>query len=160
MLTNTIIEKFYRENYKKLCKQARFRARDTAGVIYEEVVQEAFCRALKYKDKYDGSKTLDAWFNTILNNAAKDLGAKERLSGMSVEVEEDHISISEDYLDYDLLLDDIRSRIDALDNAEHRNILYMYFIKDMTPKEISELSEESLAKCKMVISRFKKTLRS
>ncbi len=51
----------------------RIRARGMQDADAEDVVQEAFYRAIKYKDTYNPKhQPIGAWFNTIMNNAFKD----------------------------------------------------------------------------------------
>jgi RNA polymerase sigma factor (sigma-70 family) len=62
----------------------------------EDVVQEAYTRALTYQNSYDASRPLEQWFNTILNNTTRDLKAEERRQGMNTEMTEE---IEESLLD-------------------------------------------------------------
>ena len=66
-----MIEQFYKENYNILVK--RIQARRMQECDAEDVVQEAFVRALKYADSFNPDfHEIGAWFNTILNNSFKE----------------------------------------------------------------------------------------
>lgn len=64
-----IITQHYKDNYRRLIKRMTFRAGTEWDA--EDVVQEAYARALRYQDSFDGTN-FDRWFNTILNNALRE----------------------------------------------------------------------------------------
>ena len=60
-----IIEEFYKENFDKLVVQLSRRAGSLENA--EDIVQEAFLRALTYKDAYNPKlNQFSTWFNGIL----------------------------------------------------------------------------------------------
>lgn len=75
------LEEHYKKNYRILCLRVKNRV---GGLVNaEDVVQESYCRALKYYKSFDGEQDIGAWFNTILNNASKDFAGAERRQGMA-----------------------------------------------------------------------------
>lgn len=89
MERNKALEEFFKKEYNSLVKKVLRRAGSPENA--EDVVQEAFFRATKYWDSYNPATKLGAWFSTILNNACKDKMRDERMLGMSVEFEEEHL---------------------------------------------------------------------
>jgi len=65
-----VIEDYYRKNFKRLVNISRGRAGSYHNA--EDVVQEAFTRALKYHKSYNPAMTaFDAWFSRILDNSLR-----------------------------------------------------------------------------------------
>ena len=71
-----IIEQHYRENFDRLSKQ--WGRRFDNPTIGQDVVQEAYLRAIKYFHTYDQSQKFDNWFGRILHNAYKDTRNEEQ----------------------------------------------------------------------------------
>jgi len=84
----------YNENHDTLIKKVKNRVGGEYNA--EDVVQEAYTRALTYQSSYDNSRPFAHWFSTILNNTTRDLKAEERRQGMKVEMTEE---IEESLLD-------------------------------------------------------------
>ncbi len=86
----TQLEKLYRDNRKRYVNMmSRILRHDRAGG--EDVVQEAFCRALKFYGSYDERRgKLETWFNTILFNSLRD---NQRASKGSGQEESDKLSL-------------------------------------------------------------------
>lgn len=85
---NAVVEKFYVENRDTLIKRVSFRAGGEYNA--EDVVSEAFARALKYWNSFDPKRhELGAWFSSILNNALKDFKREELQYGMCVDIDEE-----------------------------------------------------------------------
>ena len=85
------IENHYKENYGRILKRMTFRA----GGIHqaEDIVQEAYCRALKYYSELKVEE-FDRWFSMILNNAYNDYKRDE--IGLSyIEDEDEPLGLEE-----------------------------------------------------------------
>ncbi len=148
---DSVIEKFYVENYKKLVKRVYGRTRDVN--LAEDIVQEAFARALKYYDKPDN---FEFWFNTILENARKAYMNAERRSGCvdSVELEEEHLVIDESEWADDMMKR-LEAEIAAVPDESYRNLLYLVFVRGFKPREALEVVDVNTVNVRMVIKRFK-----
>ena len=69
-MRNDVIENHFRKNYKKQVGYITNRVPHKSHALAEEVVQEAYCRALKYFKGFDPTRSnFSTWFNRILNNA-------------------------------------------------------------------------------------------
>src|SRR3546814_3055187 len=65
-----IIEYHYRNNFKNLI--SRYSRQFQSHSRAEDIVQEAYTRALQYWNRYSPEQPFGAWFNGILLNCVKD----------------------------------------------------------------------------------------
>lgn len=152
-MTETI-EQFYRRTYQEHIKKVSNRV----GGVYnaEDVVQEAFARALKYWDSFDPThKTIGSWFNTILNNAAKDFSKEERMLGMCLEFDEEvYDGVAMSQTSHHML-----RKLEKLINKKTghtRELLYLYYLKGYKPREIQEVLGLNNMAIRIAVLRFKK----
>ena len=150
-MTNKIIQEHYEKNYGKLIKRMTFRAGTEWDA--EDVVQEAYCRALKYFKSYDGEH-LDQWFSTILNNTLRDYKKSEKgLVTVSFEEEElDGVACSSIP---DRVMFEIEQRISRRPQ-EQQTVLYRYFVEGYTVREIYEITDYPLEAAFKLVKRFKR----
>tara|TARA_R110000823_G_C15952958_1_gene502524 strand:+ start:10593 stop:11081 length:489 start_codon:yes stop_codon:yes gene_type:complete len=148
------IEQFYKDNYDMLVK--RFNRRAGGVENAEDVVQEAFCRALKYKDSFNPERQeIGAWFNTILNNALVSHQREQMLKGVTVPYEEhEHEEVYECSNEKRHLISDVLERMYAK-SSKSRNILYLYFIQGYKMHEIARVVDDKYKSVQMLIRRFK-----
>lgn len=93
----------------------------------EDVVQEAFTRALVYIGSYDPlNSPLPAWFNTILVNATKDFLRQERDQG-AIRVEEEFSDDLEDLALRAECIEDILGDVGAMDEPAREVIRQFVF---------------------------------
>lgn len=152
-----LIEQFYKDNYSTLVKRLNRRAGGRENA--EDVLQEAFLRALKYGGSFNPERQeLGAWFNTIMNNT---LVAHQRivmLDGMSTSYDE---AVHEECYECDaeekLLIGEIIEHIEERDER-HRNILHLFFICGYKVKEVQEVVGGGYKGIQMLIHRFKLTM--
>lgn len=148
------IEEFYRDNYSTLVKRLKRRAGGEENA--EDVLQEAFYRALKYWDSYNPDKQpIGAWFNTIMNNTLKRHQSEQMQGGATIpydehEHEEGYDCPAED----NLRLEEVIGKLSKC-NERNRNILYLYFIKGYRIKEIQDVVGGGYSGIRMLIHRFK-----
>lgn len=149
------LEEFFREEYRHTVNRVAGRVGGKTNA--EDVVQEAFSRALKYRDTYKEGEEFLAWFNTILNNCARDFKKQDRLDGMSDPVEEAGADM--DHLQQQLWL--VEAITEEMNNREqeHSRILKGYFLKGWRPREIMEFSPLKGAHIRKIIQRFKEEMR-
>jgi len=153
IVRNEVMTKFYHDNQRVLHK----RVANRAGGAYnaEDVVQEAFCRALKYWDSFNPNvKEIGAWFNTILNNTLKDFKREELMYGMCVEFDENQ------YKGTELSLTDHHMMVKVTDliNAKRdntRDILDLYYLQGYNPRDIEQVLDVSNKSIRMAVWRFK-----
>jgi RNA polymerase sigma factor (sigma-70 family) len=80
-----IIEDYYKENFDKLVKSYKYRAGSVQNA--EDIIQQAFMYAYKYKKKYDPKQPFERWFSVILRNTFVDYMADVRLDGMTKDID-------------------------------------------------------------------------
>lgn len=152
-IRNDVLTKFYLDTQRELHK----RVSNRAGGAYnaEDVVQEAFARALKYWDTYDpNNKELGAWFNTILNNTLKDFKRGELMYGMCIEFDENLYKGTELSLTNHHMVGKVKQLIE--DKRDHtREILSLYYLKGYKPQDIEQILDVSNKSIRMAVWRFK-----
>lgn len=152
---NEVIEAHYKDNYNKLCKIYRFRCNDETAC--EDVVQEAYVRAIKYFDNYDPTKDFAAWFYRIIGNAFNDWRRAER-GVILEEFEEQH----EEGIPCSSYNEKVIREINRLiDNKEEgqKEILSLYFRKGYGPTDIAAITSHTRVAVYKTIERFKKELK-
>jgi RNA polymerase sigma factor (sigma-70 family) len=147
------LEKFYKDNRMLLVKRLINRAGGIENA--EDILQESFVRAIKYRAHFNPKKReLGAWFNTIMNNALKDFKRDERMGGMVVQYEE---GMDESYemsqTDPDMKLRILRAI--AKRDLNTRSALHLYFIEEHKVKEIKEILDVPYKTVESIIYRFK-----
>lgn len=152
------IEELYLDKYQSFVKIA---SRLIGGDMYsaEDVVQEAFKRAMEYKDSYDPQfGTMLKWFNSILFRCAVDFKKDERMGGMSTELKDEDVVVQDDFGRHNKTLEEIKADIDEL-GGENRQICYLYFIKQYKPREIVHITGANSNSVRTAVKRFLQQLR-
>ena len=148
------IGQYYAENYEVLCKTVQGRV----GGMYnaEDVVQEAFVRALTYANSFDSVRaSLPTWIGTILRRAMFDFKRGELQQGMVREESDPDEPMFEFPATCTITVDEIRKDIDAVADPEHKDVLRLTYVHQYTPREIEEIMDLGLANIKKIRSRFK-----
>ena len=153
---DNVIEEVYTAERSRLCKKVRNRV--GGPVNAEDVVQEAFTRALQYQDSYNPEfKSLDAWLGTILNNAGRDFKKAERRQGMSAGTSVDYETNT---LEEDAIRTELVHRVlEDMAVSSYSEILRLYFLLGYTPKEISEVLEQAPQSISNAVQRFKNEMK-
>ena len=148
------IEQHYINNRQKLVKRMSFRAGSPENG--EDVVQEAYERALKYHRSFDGTN-LDRWISTILNNALREFKNNEKGYSNAVYDEEEGEGVScSNYSGH--VMAQVYQKIDNLKPIP-REILMLYFHQEYTATDISRITEYSYAQIHQIIQRFRNELK-
>lgn len=117
----------------------------------EDVVQEAYARALKYLPSFDHSRDFDKWFNKILSNTVKDF--KKDRGGLVVDLDPDYLEAPEGHSEA------LYGRLIAIYGkglrADHLEVVKLYFEKGYKPREINEVVDLSLTNIRTIISKFR-----
>lgn len=156
LLTDT-----YRKNYRvKVKLMSRILRGDLA--LAEDVVQEAFTRAIKYIHLYDESRGLiDTWFNSILFNTLRDTQKIERNQQelhRELKLFDVIDSISpEKWPDYK---EKIFSTIKLIQNTRHRRVLELFFIYGYSTTEIAQIEDRmTQSNVTTILMRFRELLK-
>ena len=153
-----MIEEFFRDNYQVLVK--RIQARRMQESDAEDVVQEAFARALKYRDSFNPDfHEIGAWFNTILNNAFKDYRHANFTGDYSFcEEEHDELDASEQgWVDANMLKK-IREEVSKLPKGQ-ASIVHLVLLSGYKYKEAAQILDQKFETVKKTVYRFKKDMR-
>lgn len=150
-----LIEEHYRKHRKDLVRKFSGRVRGRTNA--EDVVQEAYARALQYQDSYDGKKGFDNWFNTILRNAANDFNKEERARGQTYS-NMVYDMPGPDPKSYRHILSQIIEKINKKPE-DIRQILTLYFLDQYTQKEIEQVSVKSRKAIENIVLRFRKEIK-
>lgn len=153
-----LIEQYYREQYSiKVKVMCRILHGDKEGA--EDVVQEAFCRALKFHASYDERRgTLDKWFNSIMFNYLREHQKAERspVSDTSEELSPEDVltdlNLKPNTDSRGIIIKNIR----RVRNANHRRVLKLFFVNGYTSTEIAQVeSKMTQNNVTTIVSRFR-----
>jgi len=121
----------------------------------EDIVQEAYCRALKYWKTFDAEQPFDFWMLTILTNSARDHFKTERLNGICHEPPVD--------MRYDVPFNSIylKEILKIVEKKEDniRRILKLRFLDNYPTLEIAQIVPESHSSVRKIIQRFRQELK-
>lgn len=153
----TSLENHYKEVYRdKVNIMSRILKGDYAGA--EDVVQEAFTRAIKFYPSFDPKKgKLPAWFNGILFNALRDL---QREMKVAPKVPMRDMSWEDVLPGLDFSNEETRifleKKISGVRNEKHQEVLYLFFILGYTSSEIAQIMPKmSPSNVTTIANRFK-----
>lgn len=151
-----LIEQHYNRIKDKLIKRyTRFAGTKEAA---EDIVQESYYRALKYKDSYDPSMLFDTWFSRILRNALSHYKNMER-GGAYEELDEEAVE-GIAFSGYNkVLLDQIYEEMSDY-TGESYEVLNLYFRYGYSPGEIKQVVEMKYKAIEQTIYRFKVYVRN
>lgn len=123
----------------------------------EDVVQEAYTRAISYYSSYDSNRgSLTPWFNRILFNALRDIQREYKAVAQHSVKEEFSI---EDVITSADQLDSIVSNIEEVVNEKHQRVLYLFYVLGYNSREIAEIEDDiTQSNVTTIVARFKETL--
>lgn len=155
------IEEYYKEVYRDKVKLiTRILKGDKAGA--EDVVQEAFCRALKFCDSYDRMRgTIDKWFNSIMFNFLREHQRMmhNRPTGKSKDISAEEVFKELHLQSNSASRELIISHIHKVVNESHRRVLKLFFVNGYTSTEISQVeSDMTVNNVTTIVSRFRKAI--
>ncbi len=149
-----MLEAYYAKNYDKLVKIYTRRA-DTHWNA-EDVVQDAFTKALSSLDRYDVLRPFEGWFIKILENSLKDYMRSENNYGMGMEFDENHVEAIEE--DHDEDLSPYLKKCIEETKRPTRDILHLTYVCGYTPREIVKRIGVNYRTCTQTLFRFKKRM--
>lgn len=155
-MDSTLIEKHYRANRAKHVKWLTFKSGSPEAA--EDIIQEAYFRALKYYGSYRAEDDFNRWFSRIVLRCLIDYMNAEKGHTDEEFVEEltDGTSCTQ-YTDH--VMRDVFDLI-GTKSLVQQEVLGMYFRLEYTAKDISQITEYSYAMCHKIISRFREELRT
>lgn len=148
------IETHFLANRQRLVKKMFFRAGNMEDA--EDIVQEAYYRALKYARGYDGEH-FDQWFSTIINNCLRD--QKNMQNGHSADLFEEEEAEGTACTHYsEHVMREVYELIDTK-SVVQQEVLKLHFQQEYSPIDISRMTDHSYAKCHQIILRFRNELK-
>lgn len=132
----SLIAKHFEEHYETFVKKVRGRSGGEYNA--EDVVAEAYSRALQYAESYNQQYPFENWFGTILNNSLKDFKNEERYGGTFVELEESHIFTDAERHYFNRLADEIREEVEKVKGTIGQ-VLNMYFVLGYKRRDIQKV---------------------
>ena len=152
------IEEFYKAEYSNLVKLVYRTTKDVGGA--EDVVQDAFVNTMKYYHSFNPSiATFDKWFSGILWSCTKAWQRDQRMSGMTVEITEDIMVTSETLNEDHKLVYEIKRMVDEETSLMTRQVCYLHFIEQYTPREIVKVVPTTAGYVRKVLCNFRKRLK-
>jgi len=151
---------FYKDNYEKHKKKiARIINGDTTTA--EDIVQEAYMRAWKYRDSYDRKRSgISTWFNTILYNTLRDF-QKSFKDNQEDSGDVDRFYEEENLKSIAVHLPVIEREIKKMKNERIKRVLTLYYILGYTSTEISQVeADTTVTNVTTICNRFRKKLRA
>lgn len=152
------IEALFRKNRRYYVQVMSSILRGDWGAA-EDVVQEAFCRALYYQDSFDKRRAkLATWFNKILFNALRDVQKEGRITPAPLNLDYSSEDLFEemDLKETVEFHNHLSERIGEVRNDYHQRILILFFINGYTSREISEVEEKtSVSNVTTIVGRFR-----
>lgn len=144
-----LYDEYFEQIYKFVCLKTYDK------VIAQDITSETFLRAINKINtfKNNAESNFRAWLYRIAYNLIIDTH-KENAKKVSID-EVIELWYSKDFsgdLDNKIKLKEIFDYFDTL-NPKHKEILIMRLWDDLSYKEISELTWESLSNCKKIVSR-------
>jgi RNA polymerase sigma factor (sigma-70 family) len=149
-----LIEQHYLKNHVKLVKKFSWRAGTIQGG--EDVVHEAYYRAIKYWKSFSGDD-FERWFGTIINNCLREYkNAEKGFSIVHEEADEEESYECTNY--YKHLMRDVLKLISTKSEIQ-QEVLSLYFKQQYSPKSISEITNIRYKACHQIIQRFRNELK-
>lgn len=164
MDNSEVLTNYYNQHRLSLLNKINRRVFDIQDS--EDVLMDALTKALQYIGSYDPSKKMSTWFNTILNNCIKDYRKKFLKDKKGINHSDYREFDETEYpkIDSDLECDWLQVRLIKMEleckTGDTKEILQLYFMKNMTPSEIAKLVESDNHSIRTIIHRFKQEMRS
>lgn len=150
------LEELFKKEYNNFVKLMNYRTRNIPDA--EDIVMEAFGRAVKHIDSFDSERQrINTWFFTILKNCLKDY-QKEKFIKCIDGDNEAEIPVR-DKLPTVMLGEQVKEKIEKLQPAERRDSCYLFFLLGYTYKEIAEVTGISVRNARYYTDEFKRDIR-
>lgn len=153
------LEEYYKNSYEMLVKTYAKAAGSPENA--EDVVQEAFARAMQYWETYNPDRgMISTWFRMILINSLRDFKREELNRGFAVEIEHaDEEVFGEDKHLEQNLYDAIIKEIHTFSPAQSR-ILDLAFVHHYTPRDIARIVDSTtIGNIWWTISEFRRRIK-
>lgn len=146
-------KEFYDERYKVQVKTIRRHLKQDFEQA-EDVVQEAYSRAIKYQASYNPKlSSINTWFNSIMFNILRELKNKTQYS------ESYNEETMSDLWAEERTHEAFEKELNLLKNEKHRHIVELFYRLGYTTVEISQVVPNTTqTNTTTIVSRFRKSL--
>ena len=151
-----MLTEFYNKERDLLVK--RTRGRVTGVMDAEDCVHDAFVKALSALEQYDGKREIGAWFNTILNRCVSDWHRKNRLQGMTVEVDERNGGLQDCNAMNCVVGKDVINYINCM-KGRKRDIAYRRYMLNLRVKDIADIMGITTHGVSIALARFRQGIK-
>lgn len=148
---NTFIEGHYRLNYHRL---VGYTARKVGHNNAEDVVQEAYARAIQYFDTFTPGQDFDMWFKAIWENAGRKLLNEQEETAPIDEVVIAMPAEAEHVFELSVIQDKLRDEKPA-----HRQVIIHHLILGYTREETAFLLNLPEGQVASLVHRFRESLK-
>lgn len=153
------VEEHYRKNRNTIIKKLTFKAGSVQDA--EDVVQEAYCRALKYIHAYNPNEfEFSRWFSRLFQNVWRDVLADKYQRGKPEEIDEKDFICYKFESNAPQLMELVYDAIFATENPDHREILTLYLIYGYKLREVADIMGWRSGSVNQVLYRFKDELKN
>lgn len=150
------IEDHFRKNQGALVKRVKYRVGTQWDA--EDVVQEAYYRALKYRFSFIEGTNMDFWFNRILKNAITDYMKAEREYAGMEDVDDDEGEPVENENIPDSIKREIRHAISQLPDNQ-REVVELHLVYGYELKQILQIVDMKYQNINQILKRFKRSIK-
>lgn len=147
------LEQHYKENRVKLLKRLTFRAGTEWDA--EDILHDAYERAIKYASSFDG-REFGPWFNTIINNALKEHKNASKGHHIQFDEEEEEGTPCSQYSEQ--AIREIYQLIKTKAPVQ-QEILNLHLKQEYSAIDISRITDYTYSNCHQVIRRFREELK-
>ncbi len=153
-----IVEEHYRKNRNAIIKKISFKAGSPQDA--EDIVQEAYTRALTYIHAYNPNEfQFERWFSRLFQNVWKDFLEVKYQRGHPEEVDEKDYVCLKFESNASQLMELVYDEIFNTENQDHREILTLYLIYGYKLKDVSNIMGMRSGTVNQVLFRFKEDLK-
>lgn len=145
------------KHYRKYRKSFVSKVRRSLDEYAEDVVQEAYKRALIAINKADGYEiqNIHAWMNRILFTVSQDY--EKFAKGMGVQQVDDEPVEDDNYKR--VIRDEIVKRAKAIHNSQERDAIIMNFLYGYDRMEISQILEVNIRTIEFWLAKFRANIK-
>lgn len=148
------LEEHYNKHKLRLMKSLTFRAGTEWDA--EDVLHDAYERAIKYYGSFNSQNDFGAWFNTILNNALKEHKNASRGQFISLDdIEEESVPCS--HYSSETLKEVYR--LIKTKNPVQQEVLTLHLKHGYKAVEIAQITDHTYSNCHQIIRRFREELK-
>lgn len=151
---HNIIEENFRSSYRSWVKRVYCRVKKNEDA--EDIVMEAYTRALKYQHTFIQGNNFEYWFSRIIANAVKDWKREQHNQfEHQEEFDEQEMAPCPDPSIKRDLYATLSAEIDELEKPERAEIVHLYFILGFKPRDIMKITNQKSVIVNNTIQHFK-----